>query len=491
LALSNEPDTLDSARTIDIAALFIIQNTMEGLVSLDPHLNPTPAAAESWSVSEDQRTFTFRLREDAKWSDGISLEAKHFVAAWRRAIAPETASQTAYLLYPIENAEKIQKGELPPQSLAVRALDERTLEVNLQYPSATFLKTLSQPISFPVRMDIIEKRGERWFEPPHAISNGPYTLSEWQHDYKAVLLANKFYSGKAPSIEKAEIFFVEDHATSLSLFESGKIDIASIPFDHWERVQKSPLVHRSSNLATTFMVFNLHRPPFDQVAVRKAFSLAIDSSLLSKVTRGRGLPIETILPLELTDPQGAVRLSYNPGKAKKSWEEAGHLSHSSPYLIGSNGGEDYKTVLEWLQHEWKEKLGVITSIETSEWKVYFQRLKNDNPYPIYRFGWQAAVADPTDFLALFQSDNPNNFSGWNNPRYDALVREVSHLPIGERRRRLVQEALKILLQEEVVALPLYNFTRHRLIQPWVKGYWANGQGPCPLRDLSLADDATH
>lgn len=487
ISLSNEPDTLDPHRTVDMVALLLIRNTGEGLIELDRDFTPQPALAKTWEMSPDMKTYTFYLREDTRWSDGVPLQAHHFVDAWKRALSLSTTSASANLLYAIKNARRFNQGELPWEAVGVEAPDPHLLRVTLEYPSASFLFALNHPVSFPLRMEIVATAGERWFEAEQMPVIGPYRIASWQHDYKIILERNRQYWGRTPAIWNIEVFIIQENATALALFESGGLDIAPLPYTDWKRFRRSPLLHESLNYATTFVVFNTEMPPFDQPRVRKAFAMAINQAEIEKITQGRGIPIYSIFPLQLPGYSSSLRIGFNPARARE-WLDTLLPGDRGPYLLGSNSGLDYKTVLEWLQQEWEKALKVKISLEFSEWKIYFQRLSVGNPYHLYRFGWQASLADPLEFLELFASNNPNNFSGWKNAHFDKLLETIARTIPGEKRNRMIISAEDVLIRDQSVVVPLYNLTRHRLIQPWVKGYWANGVGPCPFKALSLRKD---
>ena len=201
--LGTEPPTLDWARATDNVSFLVIEQIMQGLTRLGPDLRAEPALAERWQVSPDGRTYTFHLRAGVRWSDGAPLHADQFVYAWRRLLAPATAAEYAYFLFPVAGARDYNAGRLSdPNQLGVSALDARTLQVRLEAPLVYFPSLTTFMVTFPARADLIARHRDRWTEAGNLVSLGPYLLEEWRHEYRLVLRANEDFYGGRPSLDR-------------------------------------------------------------------------------------------------------------------------------------------------------------------------------------------------------------------------------------------------------------------------------------------------
>jgi hypothetical protein len=197
--LQTEPPTLDWTRATDGVSITVIEQLMRGLTRLGPDLRPAPALAERWDLSPDGRTYTFHLRRDVRWTDGVPLRAEQFVYSWRRLLDPATAAEYAYFLFPVRGARAFNAGEqTDPSRVGVRALGPHTLEVELEAPLVYFPSITTFMVTFPGREDLVEQYGDSWTEPGAIQTLGPFLLQEWQHEYRIVLVANPGFYGAPP-----------------------------------------------------------------------------------------------------------------------------------------------------------------------------------------------------------------------------------------------------------------------------------------------------
>lgn len=292
-----EPRSLDPAKSMDIAGLKILMHLYEGLVMPEPrNAAPVAAAAESWTVSEDGKTWTFRLRE-AQWSNGDPVTAHDFVYAWRRVVNPATASRYAHRMSVVENAMAIVRGEKEPGTLGVRAVDDRTLEVRLVRRTPYFLQLLLLNIYFPVHRKTVETHGDRFPEPGNVVTNGPYRFVEWSLKKRKVFEKNpRFRAADEVRLEKFVFLAVEDAQTAFTMYESGQCHwLFRIPLiysdlprpDHWKNPYNG----------TYFYVFNTRRKPLDDVRVRRALSLVIDrKQITTHILTGGEQPATRFVP---------------------------------------------------------------------------------------------------------------------------------------------------------------------------------------------------
>jgi len=484
--LATEPPTLDWAIATDGTSFKLIEQLMRGLTQMGPDLRPRPALAERWEVSEDGRVYTFHLREDVVWSDGVPLHADQFSYAWRRLLAPETAAEYAYFLYPVKNARAFNRGEISdPRQLGIRAPGPYTVEVELEKPLIYFPSLTTFMVTFPARRDLIEAHGATWTEPEHMESLGPFVLEEWIHEYRVVLRRNERYYGSAAGVERLVGFMVAERSTALVLFEQGLLDIVELPPLEIRRYRERQSYVTHPLLRGYYYGFNTRLPPFDDARVRRAFAMAIDRSEFPRVLQGGELPAGYWVPPGMPYHNPDIGLAFDPEAARALLREAGlDASQLAPIRVVYNTDQTHKLVAEKVQAQWSQHLGVEVELENREWKVFLREL-NANPPPVYRLGWGADFPDPDNFMNLFTSYSDNNHSGWGNPRYDALVERAAREADPERRQRLYDEAQRILCEEEVPIVPLFVSSLNLAVSSRVRNFEPNAMDILFLEDVEV------
>lgn len=473
--LGSEPPTLDWQLCTDSASITVIENIMEGLTRFNDDMEPVPALAESWQVSEDGLTYTFKLKDGVVWSDGVRLKAQHFVDGWKRLLDPATAGEYAYFLYNVENAEKFNNGEIKDFSqVGVKAIDEKTLEIKLNQPVVFFPSLTAFVSTFPVRLDVIEKWGDLWTEPEHIVTLGPFRLNSWQHEYKIELVKNEKYHGEIPKVNKVVMYMVNEQNTALDLYETGVLDFVSVPAYAIPFFKNRADYHTMPFLSGYYYGFNVTKPPFDKPQVRQAFSMAIDREVLRRILNDSVFPTSSWIPPGLKGHNPNIGLRYNPEKARQLLSEAGYDSPSSipPITLAYNTNDTHKLIAENIKEQWKKNLGIDVRLDNMEWKVYLQKLKSDPPQ-IFRLGWNADYPDADNFMAMFMSMSGNNHTRWTSAEYDNLIKRA----VAERdttlRAHLYEEAQRILVERDCVIMPLFFSTLTRLISPRVRGLKLN------------------
>ncbi len=487
MTLSNEPPTLDWNLATDSVSFTVLINLMEGLTEYDEQLRPRPAVARSWEVSPDGRTYRFHLREDARWSDGKPVTAGEFEYSWKRLLNPKTAAEYAYFLYDIEGAEDYNTGKVSgPDSVGVRALDDRTLEVRLRKPIVFFPSIATFMVTFPMRRDIVEKFGERWTEPGAIVTNGPYVLDEWRHEYKLTLRPNPYYYGKRPALGKVTMFVVNESTTALTLYETGDLEMANLPPEAIAAYRGSPEYHTAPLLRGYYYGFNVLKPPFTDPRVRRAFSMAIDRREFPAILKRGEIPSPFWVPPGMPYHNSEIGLSFDPDAARKLLAEAGYPSgRGFPTVTAAfNTGPENSLIAENLQAQWKRNLGLEVLLDNQEWKVYLKRLQTDPP-PLFRLGWGADYPDPDNFMNLFTSTSGNNRTRWKNDRYDQLIRSASADPDPARRQAAYDEAQKILLETDAAIMPLFVATQNWVVKPYVRGLRINALELLYLKNVHL------
>ena len=486
--LSTEPPSLDWSLATDHASFNVIANLMVGLADFDKSLKPVPIVAKSWDVLERGRRIVFHLRDDVTWSDGKKVTAGDFEYSWKRLLDPKTASQYAYILFDIVNAEEFNQGKLADaDQVGVRATDERTLEVRLKHPAPYFLSIATFEVTYPQRRDVIEKHGTRWTNPENIVTNGPFLLASWKHENEIRLKANSsFFLGK-PAIETVEMYMITEKTTSLALYEQGLLDFLdnySIPTLEKPRLSKGPGFQRVPQLRGEYYGFAVDRKPFDDVRVRKAFAMAIDRSVFPRILHGGEQPTTSWIPPGMLAHNPKIGLTYNPPEARRLLREAGYPDGKGfpKVTVSYNTLEHHKMVAEAIQGMWQRNLGVVVQLENQDWKVFLKKLETDPP-PVFRSGWGADYPDPDNFMKLFTSLSGNNHGRWKNPRYDELLEAAAREMSEKKRARLYDEAQKILCETDVAIMPLFVVVENTVLNPRFTGLEYNSMGRMVLRHV--------
>ena len=469
--LETEPPSLDWSLATDGVSIIAIGQLMRGLTRLDSELRPEPDLARSWSVSPDGLTYRFALRPGVVWSDGVPLRAQHFVDSWLRLLAPATAAEYAYFLFPLKNARAYNAGTIEdPAQVGVRALDDATLEVELEAPIVYFPALLNFMVTFPQRRELIERHGEHWTEPPNLVSLGPFVLDEWRHEYRLVLRANDRYWEGRPPLDRIVAYMIEEDSTALVLWEQGLIDLVKLPPLEIRRYEKRPEYLRQPLLRGYYYGFDVRTPPFDDARVRRAFALAIDRADFPELLRGGEQPWPSWIPPAMPHANPAIGLGFEPERARNLLREAGvDPSTLAPVRIVFNSDQTHKLVAERVQALWREHLGVRVELENREWKVFLKELSTDPP-PVFRLGWGADFPDPDNFMNLFTSYSENNHTGWANPRYDELVERAARATDPATRQELYDRAQVILCEQDVPIVPLFVTASNHAVARRVRGF---------------------
>ncbi len=494
--IGNEPPTLDWSLAMDSTSYTVLNNLMEGLTKFDESLEPKPALAEGWEISEDGTIYTFKIRENVKWSDGKPLRAQDFEYSWKRILNPATGGHYAYFLYDIENAEQYNTGKIDdPNMVGVKSLDDNTLEVKLRRPASYFPSLLVFMSTFPMRQDVVEAHGIRWTEPENIVTVGPYKLTSWRHHDNMLLQINPNYWSERPTIENVNMVMNENPSSALALYESGELDFAdskSIPPLEVPRLRELPDFTTTPQFRTNYIAFNVEKPPFDNPLVRKAFSASIDRKSIINLIQGAGITTTSWIPKDMLAYNPDIGVDFNPEQARKWLAEAGYPDGKGfPQVTFLWPDVSFNRVIaEALQSMWKEHLGVEVRLINEEWKVYLSTI-NTNPPEIHRAGWGADFPDPHNFMSLFTCNSGNNRTGWCNPEYDALVEEAAAETDPEKRVIFYNQAQKILTETDSPIAPFYITTQQNLIKPHVIGLVPNPLDMVLFKNVSIKEEANN
>jgi oligopeptide transport system substrate-binding protein len=479
-----EPESLDPQRARTDSELYILRDLYEGLTALDAEARPVAAAASAWTVSEDGRVYTFQLRDGLRWSTGEEVVAEDFAFGLRRLVDPKTASPYAEVVDVIEQAADITTGHAPPESLGVEAPDPHTLVIRLKSPAPYLPGVLSHPSTFPVHRPSLEKFGREFSRPGNSVSNGAFVLESWTVGSHIVARRNPSYWDNAHTrIDRIYYLQIADQAAELARYRAGELDVTyTVPAAQfkWVRENLGAELQVSPQLSTYYYGFNLYRAPFkDNRNLRLALSMAIDRELLTESVTGRGeIAAYGWVPVGVADytSQAPAWARLPPeqrrAEARRLYAAAGY-SAAKPLKteIRYNMEESHTRLAVAIAAMWKEHLGVETTLVGEEFKVLLQNIDKHDVTQVFRSSWVGDYNDAYTFAQYLKSDFGLNLPGYRNPRYDALLTQAAAETDSTRRRALLEEAERVMLEDQPL-LPLYFYVNKHLVKPYVKG-WRN------------------
>jgi len=479
----SEPEYLDPNLCAESSGIRLVTSLFEGLTCFPTgDGEPLPAVATHWEVDHDGTLWTFHLRPDAVWSDGVPLVAEDFVYSWRRVVDPGTASKAAQYLWYVRGGRAITSGRLPSTKLGVTALDDHTLMVELEEPTPYFLDLLAFPAYAPVPRHVIGVLGDQWVRPGSMVSNGPYVLADWAPLDRIALDRNPRYHG-ADDVRMAriEVILSDDSATCYKMYVAGEIDwLSRIPPAYIPSLKhKRGDFHIAPYLATYYFMCNTSRSPLDNPKVRKALNLAIDKeSIVQYVTQADERPATSLVP-SMPGYPGYVGGSFDPVQARQLLADAGYPNGVGfPAIeLSFNTLRAHSLVAQAVQEMWKDHLNIDVGLNNMQWKVYLQRMHVED-FDIARSGWIGDYPDPMAFLETWDCGASNNHSGYCNHEYEALLNQVRGEDDPVRRRSLLLEAERLLLQD-LPLIPLFHYSLPYLLAEDIRGFEEN------LRDVHL------
>ncbi|HHW15513.1 MAG TPA: peptide ABC transporter substrate-binding protein [Firmicutes bacterium] len=482
-----EPETIDPAMSTGIPEANIEINVFEGLTRIGKGDVPVPGVAYKWEISKDGKVYTFHLRK-SKWSNGDPVTAHDFVYAWTRALRPETASEYAYQLYYIKNAQAFNEGKIKDASqLGVKALDDFTLQVTLEAPTPYFLFLCGFPTLMPVHKKFVEADPKGWFTKPETyIGNGPFKMAKWEHNSKIELVKNPLYwDAKKVKLEKVVISLIDSLTTEEAMFETNQLDILdNIPLPSMDRWKKDPGFKMDPMIGTYYYIVNCEK--IKDKRVRQALFLGIDrETLVDKVRKNDGhIPAYAWAPPGFPDPTAKKKGDdfrkvggdfITTGDFKKDVEKAKKLLAEAGYADGKglsveilfNTNELHKKIAEFVQQQWKTNLGIDAKLSNQEWKVYLDTRDTGN-FQVARAGWIGDYVHPMTFMDMMVSGGGNNDSFWGNKKYDELIEKAKSSVDVKVGFQAMHEAEKILM-DEMPIIPLTFYGNPNVYKPWIKG----------------------
>jgi len=471
--LGGQPGSLDPQLAEDAFSYDVLRDLYEGLTLSSPEGEVVPGVAESWATSPDGKLYTFALRADARWSNGDALVADDFVAGFRRALDPATASGAADLLRAIENAPEALRGELPVERIGVRALDSRKLEIRLSRPVAYFPDILTNTVASPVHKSALTNTGTSR-SAIDAVTNGPYRLTQLQPGANLRLERNAHYWDRnAAAYDEVRYEFVADENAEFARFRAGELDVTNtVPEQRFAELAGDPnsgLQHRPT-LATFYFTLNTDRGPLlDKPGLREALSLAVDREAITSAITGAGqVPAYALVPDGVWDYSPAVyewksdTREQRLTRAQALYSAAGYGQQRPLRLrLLYNENELVQRVCVAVAAMWKESLGIETELVQMEFKAYLSARADPAQWDVVRVGWTADYNDASTFLDTMLDGSPQNFGRWRDSRYARLLESAS-LEIDASRRRAIMQQAEALMLRDYALLPVYFYVTRRL-----------------------------
>lgn len=474
----SEPESMDPAVAETVPSNQILRDLFEGLTATDTTGKTVPGVAESWKQTSPT-TWVFKLRANAKFSNGDPVVAEDFVYAIRRFVDPKTASPYAatfgvFLL----NGLEVSQGKKPPSAVGVKALDKLTLEIKTQDPIAFMPELVANTQLGPVHKATVEKWGKDWVKPGNMVGNGAFVLKDWQVNNRIVVEKNpQYWDAANVQINKVTFLPIEDQFADIKLWESGETDyVYQMPpgvFDKY-KAQYPKELRNQAIIGLRYYDYQTKDPVFKDVRVRKALSMVIDREILSKRVTADGqapaysLIVDGVVGADPTPYEWSTwPMDKRVAEAKKLLEQAG-VKPGTKYSFSYNTSEYHKKMAVFVASEWKTKLGIIMETETMEFKVLAKK-RHDGAFQLARNGWLADYNDATTFLALVRCDSDQNTNFYCSREAEALIQKGNQLTDPAKRKALLTQASKMILDDYPI-IPLLQYSLPRLVKSYVGGY---------------------
>ncbi|AYN26126.1 periplasmic murein peptide-binding protein [Buttiauxella ferragutiae ATCC 51602] len=482
--IKDEPASLDPVKAVGLPEIQVIRDLFEGLVNQNEKGQLEPGVATKWQ-SNDNRTWTFTLRNDARWSDGTPVTAQDFVYSWQRLVDPKNTSPFAWFaaLAGINNAQAIIDGKMPADKLGVTAVDARTLRIQLDKPVPYFPNLTANFSFYPVPKAVVEKFGNDWTKPGNLVGNGAYTLKDRVVNEKLVAVQNKNYWDNSKTVITQVTFIpINQESSATKRYLAGDIDITeSFPKNLYQKLLKDipGQVYTPPQLGTYYYAFNTQKGPTADARVRLALSMTIDRHIMADKVLGTGEKPAWRFTPDVTagfkpEPSPFEQMSQEEANAQaKTLLQAAGYGPNKPLNLTLlyNTSENHQKIAIAVASMWKKNLGVDVKLQNQEWKTYIDS-RNTGNFDVIRASWVGDYNEPSTFLSLLTSTHSGNISRFNSPEYDKLMQQASQETTDVARNKDYNQAERII-QEQAPIAPIYQYTNGRLIKPWLKGYPIN------------------
>lgn len=479
--IKDEPASLDPVKAVGLPEIPVIRDLFEGLTNQDASGKMIPGVATDWQ-SNDNKTWIFTLRKDARWSNGDPVTADDFVYSWQRLVDPKNTSTFAWFaeLAGIKNAGAIVKGTLTPDMLGVTAIDATHLKVTLDKPVPWFVSLTANFSLFPVPKKVIEQYGDQWTRPGNLVGNGAYQLQSRVVNEKLVLVRNPHYWDNAHTVlNKVTFVPISEESSATKRYRAGDIDITeSFPKELYGLLKKQlpGEVYTPDQLGTYYYAFNTQKGPTADVRVRQALSWSIDRNIIAEKVLGTGEKPAWHFTPDVTagfTPKASFIQQHSQAdlnaQAKSLLASAGYgPSKPLDLTLLYNSSETHQKIAIAVASMWKKNLGVNVKLQNQEWKTYIDS-RNSGNFDIIRASWVGDYNEPSTFLSLLTSAHSGNIARFRSPEYDALIAKASRESSATARNDDYNRAEQMIAEQAPIA-PIYQYTNGRLIKPYVKGY---------------------
>ncbi|MEB5789778.1 peptide ABC transporter substrate-binding protein [Mammaliicoccus sciuri] len=484
LQINGDVPTMDSAMATDGLSFDMFFQTMEGLYTLDKDDKAIPAVAKGDpKIMNDGKKWTIKLRDDAKWSNGDPVTAHDFVFAWRKVVDPDTASEYAYILYDIKNAEEINTGDKKPEELGVKAVDDHTLEFELTKSLPYYKELLSFGTFMPQNEKFVKKQGDKYGTTVKTtLYNGPFKMTDWKTDDKVTLEKNDDYWDKDKvKLNKVNYKVVKEASTAVNLYETNKLDIVDLPAEQVKKYKDDKAFNTELDTVTYYFKLNEDTvPEFKNEDFRLAFAKAIDKEAYVKNNLNNGsIPTDNFVPKDFVkdskgkEYQDGVKNTnqYNVKEAKEHYEKAKKALGKDKFTIElmTYDKDTAKRDAEYFKEQLEKNLdGVTIKIKQQPFKQKLD-LVSKGEYEMSLENWIPDYPDPMTFLELYVTDGSHNNTGWSNKEYDSIIKAADSSLASNPDKRLseLQRAEGMLLNEAGI-VPLYQVGVAQLQKPNVK-----------------------
>lgn len=479
--VGEEGKSLDPQLTTSQSSMQILSFLQEGLAKLDENLQPVPALAESWEISEDGLTWTFKLKPNLKWSNGDPLTAKDFKYAWMRALEPNNASEYSYMLFPIKNAEEFNSGKAKAEDVAIEVVDDLTLRVTLKAPTPYFDSLVAFVTYVPANEKFVKEQGDNYaLEAGNLLSSGPFVLKSWNHNSDMTLVKNDNYYAKDDiKLEQVNLKFIQDSSAELNAFKNEEIDLARLTAAQYQEFKEDSRVQQVLQATVWYLEFNVNNKFLSNKKVRQALLMAIDKEeYIETVSHGINVPAYTLTPknvgmIGLKDDFvaeiGDVVPKFNVEKARallaEGLKELGLEKAPEISLILNDSGSNRLTG-EAIQEYIRKNLGIEVKIELMAFKERLARMQS-NDFDIVFAGWGADYQDPLTFLDLFVTNGGNNRTGYANPEYDKVIR-IAQTSADKNERFEALKKAELILAEDMPIGVLFQVRRNYIVNEKLK-----------------------
>jgi oligopeptide transport system substrate-binding protein len=487
--IGDDAPTIDPVMAQDTTSARVLYDLFAQLVDFDQSNNIIPGLAKSWNISPDGKTYTFHLRDGLKFSDGSPLTANDVVFSWQRVADPKNASPYNMLIANLTNGQAIIDGKAQASTLGIKALDSKTIQVNLTHPDSAFLQICTMPNLAVVSKDNITKFASEWVNPKNMVTSGAYTIKEWVIKGHMLVVKNpNYYDANAVTIPNVNFLPLVDTSSALSQYRTGTVDITWIvPVDQYKSIQKEfgSQVNTVLQEGLYYLDFNMTLAKYaNNKDLRQALNMAVNRDIIVNNVLGRNqkAAYSYVTPTIEDGKFAGLEYSWATLPHDKQLAMAKELFAKSGYgpknplsiTIGYNTNDGHKKIALAVAAMWQQAFG-IDSIKVTqgnqEWKT-FLKARNTANYDIARDGWIADYNSVDSYTNLYYCKSPQNNSKYCNMQYNQLIDEAQATTDEANRTELIKQAITIA-QNDYAIIPLFQYTYTHLVNPRVKGYTPN------------------